>query len=120
MVVSKRVFFIFLFVSLVSCTHKSLTVLPQAIDQNDCIGTVPSFTKDIQPVLKKSCAKSGCHDAVSMPHDYSVYSELKPVLEDSAFYYYVIKDRKMPEDGPLDTLSYKLIKCWVRNGFPDN
>lgn len=99
-----------------ACTHAAVDVqLP-----DDCNGLVPSFRTQVQPILQQSCAKAGCHDGNSMPHDFSVYSELKPVLDDSSFYYYVIKDRKMPQDTVLDSVQYRLIKCWLRNGYPDN
>lgn len=103
-----------------SCRHKPFEVVPAFVEQNDCNGIVPSFKSDIQPILKTHCAKSGCHDGNSMPHDFSIYSELKPELHDSAVYYYVVKDKQMPQDTPLSNADYHQLKCWIINNYPDN
>jgi len=54
-----------------------------------------------------------------MPHDFSIYSEIKPGLDDSAIYYYVIKDRTMPQDTPLSANDMKILNCWFANGHPE-
>jgi len=79
-----------------------------------------SFQSDIQPILRSTCAKAGCHDGQSMPADFSVYAELKPALDDSSFYYYVIKDRKMPQDTILPEEQLSKIRCWAAQQYPDN
>ncbi len=47
----------------ISCT-KDTTVL---IDNSPAITTTVSFSKDIQPILTKSCALSGCHNGAIAP-----------------------------------------------------
>jgi len=83
-----------------------------------CAGVVPSFTQDVQPVLSHTCAKAGCHDGISMPCNFSDYQQLLSVLDDSSFYYYVIKDRTMPQDSALSAAQYKILQCWLANGHP--
>ncbi len=103
---------------LMSCTHQPMipvVVTPTPFDE--CSGITPVFDVDIQPIFKASCAKVGCHDGDNMS-DYSVYKNIERHLNDSAMYYYVIIDRSMPQDEPLDSASYKLVKCWLNNGHP--
>lgn len=57
-VVSQLMFFVY------SCT-KSTTVLEVT---NDAVTTPVSFSKDIQPILTKSCAISGCHSGSVAPN----------------------------------------------------
>jgi hypothetical protein len=47
-----------------SCT-KTTTV---PIDETPAITTTVSFSKDIQPILTKSCAVSGCHSGAVAPN----------------------------------------------------
>ncbi|MDR3694079.1 hypothetical protein [Mucilaginibacter sp.] len=51
-------------VTIASCT-KTDTVL---IDNTQIITTTVSFAKDIQPILTKSCALSGCHSGSQAPN----------------------------------------------------
>jgi len=50
--------------TIASCT-KTDTVL---IDNTQIITTTVSFAKDIQPILTKSCAISGCHSGSQAPN----------------------------------------------------
>jgi len=51
-------------VTIASCT-KTDTVL---IDNTQVITTTVSFSKDIEPILTKSCALSGCHSGTQAPN----------------------------------------------------
>lgn len=114
----KQIIVIAILLSLGACMHQPFHApVPKG---EECVGVHASFLTDIQPILHASCAKAGCHDGQSMPHDFSVYSELKPVLEDSAFYYYVIKDRSMPQDTVLSEEQIVRIRCWAAQGYPNN
>ena len=57
-----------------SCT-KTTTV---PIDNSPAITTTVSFSKDIQPILAKSCALSGCHSGTIAPNlsDATAYTAL--------------------------------------------
>lgn len=109
-----------LLLCLAACTHTPYAGDIQPVAQDSCNGMVPSFQNDVQPLLKTKCAKSGCHDGNSMPLDFSVYTQIKPLLDDSEVYYYAIKDRIMPEDTPLTDAAYHILKCWIINGYQDN
>lgn len=103
------------------CVHQPFTPMQHAVQvQDDCPGITPAFNKDIRPILISSCAKSGCHDGVSMPLDFSVYDDIKHYLDDSAVYYSVVLNRTMPEDEPLDSAQFLQIKCWLLSGHPNN
>lgn len=49
---------------MISCT-KTTTV---TLDNSPAITTTVSFSKDIQPILTKSCAVSGCHSGSVAPN----------------------------------------------------
>lgn len=104
--------------TLFACVHKPFPV--PAPKSDVCLGVNTAFQADIQPILRRSCAKAGCHDGVSMPHDFSVYTELKPILDDSSFYYYVLKDRSMPQDTALPEEALSKIRCWAAQHYPNN
>ena len=102
-----------------ACTHRPMDLKPVITPPAECKSSIPTFDKDIQPIFRAGCAKTGCHDGNSMPHNYSVYSELLPGIADSAIYYYVIKDRTMPQDTPLSAADISTLKCWFANGCPE-
>lgn len=102
-----------------ACTHRPFDLKPATTPITECKGVTPTFQKDIQPIFKAGCAKAGCHDGNSMPHDFSIYGEIKPGLDDSAIYYYVIKDRTMPQDTALSATDLNTIKCWFAGGCPE-
>lgn len=121
MVLMKRLYVVVIVVfSTASCVHKPFAAPALSVTNNDCIGGSPAFQNDIQPILKGSCAKSGCHDGDAIPQDFSVYADIQHYLEDSAVYYSVIINRNMPEDGPLDSSQFKMIRCWLKSGYPNN
>ncbi len=49
-------------------------------DSIDCAGITPTYTADIKPILDASCAKSGCHDAITKAnnYDFSAYGTAVP------------------------------------------
>ena len=75
-----------------------------------------NWQDDILPIMKESCATSGCHDGISR-RDWTDYNEVKR-------YATSIKqrtvDRSMPFDGPpLSQDEVNLIACWVDAGAPE-
>jgi len=75
-----------------------------------------SWEHDILPIVKASCALSGCHDGLLRP-DLSVY-------EKAHFYANLMKqytqDRSMPFEGSIPQDQIDLIACWVDDGAPEN
>lgn len=109
---------LFLAFVFVACMHKPM--FQEQVVPDDCMGITPTFNKEVAPIFKNSCAKSGCHDGDAMPLDFSKYENIAPLLNDSGIYYAVVINRTMPQDVALDTAKLQVLKCWFRNGFPEN
>lgn len=71
---------------------------------------VVSFATNIAPVSQARCAK--CHTTGTLP-ELKTYEQWKANAEDIA---QVVRDRRMPADGPLDAFQYSLIQRWVSGG----
>lgn len=75
-----------------------------------------SWEQEILPIVKASCALSGCHDGLLRP-DLSKY-------EKAHFYANLMKeytlDRSMPFEGSITQDQIDLIACWVDDGAPEN
>gem|GEM_PF-3507264 len=102
------------------CVHEPFVPIQPVAIPDDCPGITPTFKRDIQPIFLSSCAKSGCHDGNNMPLDFSVYNNIKHYLDDSAIYYSVVINHTMPQDKPLDSTQFSLVKCWLKSGHPNN
>lgn len=92
---------------------------------NDCAGTSPTYTADIRPILDASCAKSGCHDAITVQNgvNLSTYATARDISQQERFLG-VIEHRagfpQMPFDGPkLPDHQIQLLNCWVEAGSPE-
>ena len=74
-----------------------------------------SWEQEILPIVKASCALSGCHDGLLQP-DLRKY-------EKAHFYANLIKkytqDRSMPFEGSITQDQIDLIACWVDDGAPE-
>ena len=81
-----------------------------------CSETV-SYSDDIVPLLEANCIKSGCHDGLSGPPNWGVYSNVK---EKAAKIKEFTQDGTMPADGTLTQQEIDLIACWVDNGALNN
>lgn len=112
------------------------TLPPVPIDSGDYTG-VPcdpdtvSFVNTILPLLNSSCAKSGCHDAISHKENVRMYDyvnikkEVKPGNPSQSKLYKVLfetGDEKMPPPPETDlTADQKnLIKKWIQQGALNN
>ena len=80
----------------------------------DTTGT--SWTNDILPIIKTSCALNGCHDGKTR-FDYRVYENAK---KDMLFIKTKTQDKTMPFDGTIPQEQIDLIACWVDDGGPEN
>ena len=107
-----------IFLCLASCDKSS-------DNMNDCGGTTPTYTADIKPILDASCAKSGCHDAITMQNgvNLSTYATASVISQQERFLG-VIEHRagfpQMPFDGPkLPDHQIQLLNCWVEAGSPE-
>lgn len=97
-------------------------------DNNNCMitlsVTVPqgitgtSWSNDILPIMKTSCAISGCHNGVSRSNNFSEYTSVKSFAKNIKS---KTADRSMPFDGtPLTQNQIDLIACWVDDGALQN
>lgn len=114
-----KICFILLIFAIVSCKHEPLLPSVQ--------GEV-SYTKDIAPVMKKSCAYSGCHvlsNNVNFPlekySDLINYGQVVPFKPRDSDLYDVIARGYMPLGGnKLSLADQKLIYDWIAKGAKDN
>ncbi len=117
------------------CTHEAVTpVIPDDMEDNTvgtpCDPGVIYFERDILPILRSNCAKSGCHDAESHQEDIILDNfqnvinskVVKPFdLNDSELYEVITEtdpDKIMPEP-PNQSLSVNqiaLIAQWIEQG----
>lgn len=94
-------------------------------DTVDCTGLTPTYTADIKQILDASCAKSGCHDAITIANGFnlSTYATARPVSQGDRFLG-AIQHKSgfmaMPQGSPkLSDNNIELLTCWVQNGSPE-
>jgi len=111
--------------TLTNLRHGNHTVF--VADASSCVVqlsvTVPkgntgtSWSTDVLPIIKTSCAVTGCHDGKTRT-DYRIYDNAK---RESAQIKKLTKDKSMPFDGPpLTSSQIDLISCWADDGAPSN
>lgn len=76
-----------------------------------------SWENDILPIMKKSCAISGCHNGVSRVNDFSKYTSAKQYAKDIKA---LTQNRTMPFEGSITQQEIDLIACWVDDGSNQN
>ncbi|MDQ3016508.1 MAG: hypothetical protein M3R25_07310 [Bacteroidota bacterium] len=91
----------------------------------DCTGITPSYSVDIKPILDVSCAKSGCHDAITQQEGINLSNYLRAsIVSQEVRFLGTIQYKKgypkMPNDsGKLPESQIQLLTCWVQNGSPE-
>lgn len=88
----------------------------------NCKTTGISWASDIQPIINRSCATAGCHDAstAASGYDFSTYSGVK-VIADNGRLVAVTSSGSMPKGAPkLDKCYLDQIKLWVDDGAAEN
>ncbi len=123
-----------------ACTHKSATVIPivtndtTATNNNHDTTTVATdtsvcFQRDVLPVFRGSCAKSGCHDAITAKKGYnlSTYTGIlaKGLVKGNSAaskVYTECTKGKMPQSPTpkLDSTQLSYIKRWIDKGAPND
>ncbi len=91
----------------------------------DCSGLVPTYIKDVKPIMDANCATSNCHSSSTRASgiDLSSYNAVKSFSGDSKF----IKSMQhrsgvspMPRGASkLDDNTIKQVYCWIQNGTPE-
>jgi hypothetical protein len=72
---------------------------------------VPGWERDILPIHQARCAK--CHEAAGPGPEINTYAQWK---ESSAKIVDVLRDRRMPADGPLEPDLILKVQRWVQGG----
>ncbi len=76
--------------------------------------TVPSFTYDVMPLLKKGCV---CHVQGGQPPLLDTYAN---VTANAAVSLQSVKGGSMPPDGPLSSSDTDILQRWITAGTPNN
>ncbi len=123
--------FLMLGLTLDSCIHEPfIDPLELNNGQPAVPGCVPSttvcFESSVLPIFISSCAKSGCHDAVSHEDGYTLDSYNNIIRKgivpgnasESKIYDVLFESGEdlMPPDGPLSQTQTDLIKNWINQG----
>lgn len=87
----------------------------------DC-NEVVSYNNQVKPLIDRTCATPGCHNAGGQPPDYSSYASMKFSLENTSatgFRAQVIDTKVMPlaPSPPLDSIELNLLSCWIDGGY---
>lgn len=111
-----------------SCTHDPL------FDPDSLKPTIPGctatgqicFESNVLPIFISSCARSGCHDAITRTEGYVLDSYanivrkgIKPGDANESEIYKVLLesgDDQMPPDAPLTQAQKDSIKLWINQG----
>jgi len=76
-----------------------------------------SYRSAIRPIIKRSCAKSTCHDANSIIFPLTTYTEVKGR---AASIRSVVLSGRMPLDTALPENEVEAIDLWVQQGALEN
>ncbi|MBK7409296.1 MAG: hypothetical protein IPL49_07190 [Saprospirales bacterium] len=80
-----------------------------------------TYNGAIGPIIKSSCAISGCHNSKASHGSLETYSQISPYLKDGTIQYYVVDLRYMPPSShKLSSNDLQLIQCWLEAGYPEN
>jgi cytochrome c553 len=91
----------------------------------DCTGVTPTYTTGVRTILDASCAKSGCHDAITQEQgmDFSSYDNAKVASQNGRFVGAIQHKGgfiAMPQNAAkLSDDKIQQLTCWVENGSPE-
>jgi len=100
-----------------SCRHEAIIPSSPAI----------SYKNEVEPIIKGSCALSGCHgtnfEHISLTNYDEIRSQVTPGdAPHSKLYKAITKlgPGQMPPDQPLSEAQLKLIYVWIMQGAKNN
>lgn len=102
---------------LLSCVNHDLSPHTEDIDEPFVCDASVSWETDILPIMRTSCATSGCHDGIARNNNWLNYDEVK---EHAITIRKKTVERSMPFDSLLPQHQIDLIACWVDNGALQN
>ncbi len=121
---------LFLYITLLlsmasSCYYDSEQALYQYVG-TECDTSNVTFSLDIAPLVLKSCASAGCHDATTAASSIILenYTQIKRSVDSNRFYGSISHNPKykpMPLGGQfLPQCDIDKIKVWIDGGALDN
>lgn len=107
------------------CYYDSMEELNPGFPSDCVVPDSVSYTKDVRPILDRSCSTSSCHNQSpgSSGHSLMTYDEVKSDALQSLMdaVNHVNGARPMPEGGgKLDACSISIIQKWIDQGVKDN
>lgn len=93
----------------------------RSLNNVDCSKINATYSNTILPLVKSKCVS--CHftgNIVGAPLDYNLYSDLKAVADNGKLEDRTIGQADMPPKKKLSLDDRKKIKCWIKNGAPNN
>jgi hypothetical protein len=86
-----------------------------------CTTDSMSFSMDINPIIAKNCAISGCHVSGFNDGDFTTYQGIKDKIDNGDLIRErVVIKKDMPASGPLPDCEINKIKSWLDAGAPNN
>ena len=85
----------------------------------DCGTITTTFSGTVSPLMKTSCAKSGCHATGSTngPGPLTTYDQ---IFASRIRIRAVVASGQMPQDATFTAQQKAIITCWIDAGAPNN
>lgn len=120
-------FILFAF-QLTNCKYDYVTPYEAPSFSANCTVDSIYFAQMVMPILQKSCATSGCHDAfskaakVDLSNHYAIIQNLRPGSVNSSKLYEVIDHNTMPPPSAnqLTEREKSIISKWIAQGAHNN
>lgn len=104
---------------LLSACYKDKEDLLYGSDQ--CDANAVSFSTDIMPILRNSCATVGCHVQGGSGNGlFENYNQVKAKIDNGSFRQRLIVQKDMPPSVPLTDCQIKHIEQWIMDGALNN
>ncbi|MCW3076960.1 MAG: hypothetical protein JWO32_1569 [Bacteroidetes bacterium] len=111
-------FVMLIFLLSVSCEKKSAksSGIASVLSASEC--SEITYTKNIEPIIRTSCAIKDCHAAGSPNNNLTGYPAVKAIGDNGSMKAYVLDGNPyfMPKGGQLSPEEKELVQCWLNNG----
>jgi hypothetical protein len=114
----KRILYFLLFIGLTSCYYDNEEEL---YPNSACQLNEVTYSKDIQPIIKKSCAIPACHvNGGTGNGNFESYAGLKAKVDNGSIEARVLIQKNMPPDRELSRCEIDKLKKWLAAGALNN
>ncbi|MFN5794603.1 MAG: hypothetical protein ACK455_07385 [Bacteroidota bacterium] len=111
-----------------SCKHEPVNPNSNPSNSGVCNTDTAYFQNDVLPLFVSSCAKSGCHDAITQEKGYNLTNynsimssgEIKAGKPNSGDIMEEINSGSMPPSSPLSADQKALLSKWISQGAKNN